>query len=175
MCLWAIYIFPGSVYIFPTDTWMWKLGLRPQYSFSGNICFKFFGILSLQCGVKIGEVVWSQLERQKKSMGFFQYIPVTVGYNVCFNNQWCGLGRGSWERACSPWWRVPPSTDSSWAVTQSRSSGQSQIGLNICYIISTAGWGEDSWEGPVLPGGAPHLLQAIRGGQHRAGAQVCHK
>jgi hypothetical protein len=24
-----------------TDTWMWKLGLRPRYSFSGNICFKF--------------------------------------------------------------------------------------------------------------------------------------
>ncbi len=56
MCLWAIYIFPESVQIFPpsrkgrriveiynslTDTWMWKLGLRPRYSFSGNICFKF--------------------------------------------------------------------------------------------------------------------------------------
>jgi hypothetical protein len=57
MCLWAIYIFSGSVHIFPpaekkgrpivgiynslTDTWMWKLGLRPRYSFSGNICFKF--------------------------------------------------------------------------------------------------------------------------------------
>ena len=56
MCLWAIYIFPGSVYIFPpaeqadpsweyiisvTDTRKWKLGLRPRYSFSGNICFKF--------------------------------------------------------------------------------------------------------------------------------------
>jgi hypothetical protein len=57
MCLWAIYIFPGSVRIFPpaekadpswkyiihsiTDTWMWKLALRPRYSFSGNICFKF--------------------------------------------------------------------------------------------------------------------------------------
>ncbi len=50
MCLWAIYIVPGSVYIFPpivgiynslTGTWMWKLGLRPSYSFSGNICFKF--------------------------------------------------------------------------------------------------------------------------------------
>ncbi len=56
MCLWAIYIFPGSVYIFPPaeqadPSWEYiirsqthecgNLGLRPRYSFSGNICFKF--------------------------------------------------------------------------------------------------------------------------------------
>ncbi len=57
-CLWAFYLFPGSVYLFPPaekadPSWqyiirsqthechMWKLGLRPRYSFSGNICFKF--------------------------------------------------------------------------------------------------------------------------------------
>ncbi len=49
-CLWVIYIFPGSVHIGRpivgiynslTDTWMWKLGPGPWYSFSGNICYKF--------------------------------------------------------------------------------------------------------------------------------------
>ncbi len=30
-----------GIYNSLTDTWMWKLGLRPQCSFSGNICFKF--------------------------------------------------------------------------------------------------------------------------------------
>jgi hypothetical protein len=60
MCQWAIYIYPGLVHIFScsrigspivgvgiykslTDTWMWKLGLRPSDSFSGKICFQFFG------------------------------------------------------------------------------------------------------------------------------------
>ncbi len=56
MCLWAIFLFPGPVHIFPcsrigkpigeiyksiTDTLMWISGLRPRYSFSGSICFKF--------------------------------------------------------------------------------------------------------------------------------------
>ncbi len=30
-----------GVYNSLTDTWKWKLGLRPRYSFSGNICHKF--------------------------------------------------------------------------------------------------------------------------------------
>ncbi len=55
MCLWVIYIPRIGPHISSsrkdrpivgicnslTDTWMWKLGLRPRYSFSGNICFKF--------------------------------------------------------------------------------------------------------------------------------------
>ncbi len=58
MCLWAIYIVSigphisssrkgrpiVGIYNSLTDTWMWKLGLRPRYSFSGNICFKFSAI-----------------------------------------------------------------------------------------------------------------------------------
>ncbi len=67
MCLWAIYIIPWSVLIFPaldvetgssivgiykslTGTWMWKWGLWPRKSFSKNICFQF-SILVL-CSVK---------------------------------------------------------------------------------------------------------------------------
>jgi hypothetical protein len=34
-----------------TDTWMWKLGLWPCNSFSGNICIWIFGIASLHCEV----------------------------------------------------------------------------------------------------------------------------
>ncbi len=55
MCLWAHLYIPRisllisssrtgrpivEIYNSLTDTWMWKLGLRPRYSFSGNICFE---------------------------------------------------------------------------------------------------------------------------------------
>jgi hypothetical protein len=67
MCLWAIYICSPrigphisssrkgrpitGIYNSLTDTWMWKLGLRPRYSFSGNICFKIsaFFLCSVEC------------------------------------------------------------------------------------------------------------------------------
>jgi hypothetical protein len=34
---------------------MWKLGLRPLYSFSGNICFKMsaFFLCSVKCGIQL--------------------------------------------------------------------------------------------------------------------------
>ncbi len=56
MCLWAIYMYSPrigihisssrigrpivGIYKSLTDSWMWKLGLRPRYFFSGNICFE---------------------------------------------------------------------------------------------------------------------------------------
>jgi hypothetical protein len=71
MCLWAIYIFLGSVHIFPksrkgrsivginkllTDTWMWKLGLWPRNFFFGNICFEF-SVLVL-CSVRWTHMIY---------------------------------------------------------------------------------------------------------------------
>jgi hypothetical protein len=68
MGLWAIYIFPGSVHIFSCSrtgrpilgiyksfphTRMWKLGLWPRNSFSGNICFKF-SVLCLCSAASLG-------------------------------------------------------------------------------------------------------------------------
>jgi hypothetical protein len=73
MCLWAIYIVPGSVYNISssrigrlsvgiykslTDAWMWKLVLRPRYSFSGNICFE----ISVFCLCSEVLSTWMQLE-----------------------------------------------------------------------------------------------------------------
>jgi hypothetical protein len=75
MCLWAIYIIPGSVHIFScsrigrailgtyksfTDTWMWKLGLKPCNSFSGNICFEFL-VLSLCSASLLSHLFWTEV------------------------------------------------------------------------------------------------------------------
>ncbi len=84
MCLWAIYIFPGSVHIFScsrigrlhegiykslTDTWMWKLGLWPRNSIIENICFEFsvLCLCSVQLKCNKGEIsstyqLWVLLE-----------------------------------------------------------------------------------------------------------------
>ena len=39
----------GNIQKAPTDTWMWKLGLRLSNSFLGAYLFRIFGIVSLQC------------------------------------------------------------------------------------------------------------------------------
>ncbi len=71
MSLWAIYIprivphifLQTSVGIYKSliDTWMWKLGLWPCNSFSGNICFEFsvLCLCSVCCDVR-GEWDWKK-------------------------------------------------------------------------------------------------------------------
>jgi hypothetical protein len=46
-----------GIYKSLTDAWMWKLGLRPRYSFSGNICFEIsvFCLCSVRYRDKDGE------------------------------------------------------------------------------------------------------------------------
>ncbi len=93
MCLWAIYIFPGSVHIFfcsrigrpivgiyqsLTETWMWKLGLRPHNSFFGNICFEF-SVLSLcivACTQPMG-LYYTVLLLERKGWFCVFFIPHT--------------------------------------------------------------------------------------------------
>ncbi len=57
---------PGNIQIAHPDTWMWKLGLRPRNSFSGNICFEF---RSSVFAVKTAAAESSQLRRVRNAVG----------------------------------------------------------------------------------------------------------
>ncbi len=75
------FIFPGNVHIFScskkksrigrsivgiykslTDTWMWKLGLWPRNSFSGNMCFEFSVLIFCRVGTVL---LWTQQVQDK--------------------------------------------------------------------------------------------------------------
>jgi hypothetical protein len=99
-CFWAIYIFPGSVYIFPpaeqadppweyiirsqTQThecgnWDW---VRPRYSFSGNICFKF----SAFCLCSVWG--WASKYMRKCTNIFTLYEEVVSHIWLCTRSLW---------------------------------------------------------------------------------------
>ncbi len=121
MCLWELYIFPGSVYIFPPAeladrsweyinhpqthecrNWDWD----PRYSFSGNICFE----ISLFCLCSVREA--SSLCRGRRC-GFFHNTDITL---LQLNQQDVGHSRSSslWLRTSTilPWSSWAPTTES---------------------------------------------------------------
>ncbi len=64
-----------EIYKSVKDAWMWKLGLRPWYSFSGNICFEIsvFCLCSADCFVGIFKI-------RQGATSF-----MVVGYNQWFH------------------------------------------------------------------------------------------
>ncbi len=96
-CLWTIYIFQRSIYLFwcrkicgpilgiyqsLTDTWMWNLGLRPRNSQKRNPYIN--GIFPLQCGLD----------------NFCCRSHPTTFY--CFNFKCVGRGRPWWGQCWTP-------------------------------------------------------------------------
>ncbi len=77
-----------GIYNSLTDTWMWKLGLRPRYSFSGNICFKFSAFFL--CSVT------SFPARSQKSISFIKNplskIHITFKGTVQRELRWVKIG-----------------------------------------------------------------------------------
>ncbi len=69
-----------GIYNSLTDTWMWKLGLRPRYSFSGNICFQFsaFFLCSEEC--------INPLSYQRR---WKQYLPVSLPISILLSLWFC--------------------------------------------------------------------------------------
>ncbi len=89
MCLWAIYIFPGSVHICSssrigrsivgtykslTDTWTWKLGLTPCNSYSGNTCFEF----SVLCFCSVCALQRYYAENSRKNCAATVPVPTFI-------------------------------------------------------------------------------------------------
>ncbi len=71
-----------------TDTWMWKLGLRTRYSFSGNICFKFSAFCLCSACVGVDSRVhirwgYSQLRHRVPYTMFFSLDSVSGKKRRC--------------------------------------------------------------------------------------------
>jgi hypothetical protein len=99
MCLWAIYIFPGLVHIFPathrlweykslTDINMLKLGLLPRNSFPGNTFsnFRYCVFASKDTGIEPVQIATMNtkykskiiLRKQKGEYGGSAYVFIVV-------------------------------------------------------------------------------------------------
>ncbi len=55
----STYFLQQNIGIPLTDTWMWKLGLRPRNSFSGNICFEFSVLVLCSVVLQLDSIISS--------------------------------------------------------------------------------------------------------------------
>ncbi len=78
-----------GIYNTLTDAWMWKLGLRPRYSFSGNICFQFSAFFLCSepiCQKARKETLTDkrQIEGQSKQQRGRKYGKRANAFSKCF-------------------------------------------------------------------------------------------
>ncbi len=86
-----------GIYKSLTDTWMWKLGLRPRYSFSANMCFE----ISVFCLCSVYQLKQRYIFRgqlsKAESLGMpFKKLQVfpPEGWQVDWAITWGGEGEG---------------------------------------------------------------------------------
>ncbi len=77
-----------GIYNSLTDTWMYKLGLRPQYSFSGNICFKFLAFCLCSVGWRAGTTTLSRDRIFRPSSREKKAQKARVSLCACFRENW---------------------------------------------------------------------------------------
>jgi hypothetical protein len=72
-----------------TDTWMWKLGLMPRYSFSGNICFRFSAFFLCSA--------YYELIRSRGSYLHLSFLTIYLNYYNSWPNPFNNCAGGGWS------------------------------------------------------------------------------
>ncbi len=131
-----------GIYNSLTDTWMWKLGLMPRYSFPGNICLKFSAFCL--CSVYL----WAYILYVTEAPRFIQgpYCSVCVGDVLEISTGWPGVGGGglTGPLTVSAVWLLeaftPLSLFSMASIVADSSFQPSHLFFIICHWFSRSLW-----------------------------------